>query len=211
LRNFPVLLMTVGALLSVACGPESPANETPSADGAAPSVALPEREPVPELLSYDETALGIPLRARYPDRLDVSSMASGEGVGVFFTFKAQGDALDNAELQVFLPAGGTSPSELVELTTSAGGLIESSGWSVDATREAGTTEFAYPWAETVIDIIPAADEFGHILVGGTHGQALRTTLRYPTAQAEQYWHLVRPVLDSIEFDADLLPIPASED
>ena len=62
--------------------------------------------------NYNETAKGIPLKTQYPTIMEVSSMGSGEGVGVFFNFKPQGNALDLAEVHFFFPTGAKTASEV---------------------------------------------------------------------------------------------------
>lgn len=163
------------------------------------------------LQTFDETAAGIPVMAQYPaDQVEVMSAGSGEGVGVFFTFKPQGNALDDAYVHVFLPAGTPSTTELMPFITGPNGLIESNGWTLDGSRADTASEFPYSWFEMVFDFSTDMEQSGHILIGQTDGQAVQVTLLYPSEMADAYWPAAKTILDSLKFDTDLLPIEQSE-
>jgi hypothetical protein len=161
------------------------------------------------LQTYDETAEGIPVKAQYPDTMIVESTGSSEGVGVFLTFNPQGNAMDEAEVHVFLPANMASTDGLMPMITGPNGLIKSNGWTLDGSRADGATEFPYPWFEMVFDISTDQEQSGHILIGQTNGQAVQVTLLYPTEMADAYWLAVKAILDSLEFEPSLLPVTTS--
>ncbi len=62
----------------------------------------------------------------------------------------------------------------------------------------------------VFDISTDMEQSGHIVIGQADGQAIQLTVLYPAEMADAYWSSARPVLDSLEFDADLLPVTTSE-
>jgi hypothetical protein len=201
----------VVALLLGGCDRSTSTRENLASDAPATSEAVAsDQDAESGFLTYDETGMDIPVTARYPDSVEVSGMGSGEGVGVFFTFKPAGNVLDDAEVHVFLPAGGSSAAEIASFVTGPGGLIENNGWSIEGTRPAAVPEFPYPWAETVFDISAELGQSGHILLGQTAGQAVQVTLLYPTDMAEEYWRVAKPILDSLQFDGSLLPIASSD-
>jgi hypothetical protein len=193
---------------TIACTPTtstSPTPETPATEGSSGAAA-----PNPgSLQTYDETASGIPVIAQYPASMEVMGTGSGEGVGVFFTFKPQGNGLDDAEVHVFLPAGTASTDDLMDTITGPNGLIESNGWSLDGSRADTASEFSYPWFEMVFDISTDFEQSGHILIGQADGQAIQVILLYPAEMADAYWPAANTVLDSLEFDQSLLPITSS--
>ena len=162
------------------------------------------------LLTYDGPAQNIPVTAQYPDTMEVMGTGSGEGVGVFFTFKPQGNALDDAEVHVFLPANTSDTGDLMEFITGPNGLIESNSWYLDNTRADNVSDFPYPWVEMVFDISTDMEQSGHIVIGQSNGQAVQVTVLYPAEMADAYWPAARTVLESLEFDADLLPVTTSE-
>lgn len=186
---------------SIACTSTPPDTETPNTEDSTGAEVT-----TPGLQTYDETASGIPVIAQYPDTMEVMGAGSGEGVGVFFTFKPQGSALDEVEVHVFLPAGVASTDDLMPFITGPSGLIESNGWSLDGSRADTASEFPYPWFEMVFDISTDFEQSGHILIGQMHGQAIQVTLLYPSEMADAYWPAANTVLESLEFDESLLPI-----
>ncbi|MGF1497965.1 MAG: hypothetical protein ACFB8W_14250 [Elainellaceae cyanobacterium] len=202
MRQRFLLALLTGAFTVVyaACAPQNSSSETTS-EGA-------EQVAQTSLQTYDETASGIPVTAQYPsDTMEAMGLGSGEGVGVFFTFQPQGTHLDDAEVHVFLPAGTTTAAEQEAFITGPGGLAENNGWVIDST---GSAEFTYPWVEQVFNFSTDREESGHILLGQTAGQAVQVTLLYPAEMANAYWPSARVVLDSLAFDAGLLPITSSE-
>jgi len=199
-------LTTVSASLllfgSTACvAPDS--DSAPSNPDSAPPAQS-------ELLTYDGPAQNIPVTAQYPDTIEVMGTGSGEGVGVFFTFQPQGNALDDAEVSVFLPANSSDTGDLMDLITGSNGLIENNGWTLDGSRADTAPEFSYPWFEMVFDISTDMEQSGHILIGQAAGQPIQVIVLYPAEMADEFWPAANTVLDSLEFDADRLPITTSE-
>ncbi|MGB3508267.1 MAG: hypothetical protein WBA93_03315 [Microcoleaceae cyanobacterium] len=161
--------------------------------------------------TYDETANGIPVTAQYPNTMKVFGTGSGEGVGVLFTFKSQGNALDDAQVHIFLPSGTPSTTQLQPRITGSNGLIESNGWTLDSTKADGVSEFPYSWLEMVFNFSTDIEQSGHILIGQSNGQAVQIILLYPAEMSDTYWPAARTILDSLEFDANLLPIESSSE
>jgi hypothetical protein len=210
---------TLLAITSAACTPpalepeasEAELSEQPTAEqptDETPEMAANEAEA--NLLTYDGPAQGIPVKAQYPDTMTVQGSGSGEGVGVFFTFEPQGNALDEAEVHVFLPSGAASTTDLMPMITGDQGLIANNGWTLDGSRADGVEEFPYAWFEMVFDFSTDKEQSGHILIGQTNGQAVQVILLYPAEMADAYWPTAKTVLDSLEFDPGLLPITSSE-
>jgi hypothetical protein len=162
------------------------------------------------LVTYDETAQGIPIKTQYPPTMTVSGMGSGEGVGVFFKFKPQGNALDQAEVHFFLPAGAKTAAEIELFVTDANGLIANNGWTLikDATPP---QELMYSWVKKIITFSTAQEMMGHILLGETNNQAVRATLLYPVEMSEAYWPDAKILLENVQFESNLLPIKATDE
>ncbi|WP_039726241.1 hypothetical protein [Leptolyngbya iicbica] len=197
-------LATVGLLLLA--GTACTAPET----GSEPSETSTESTAPAALLTYDGPAENIPVTAQYPDTMTVMGTGSGEGVGVFFTFTPQGNALDDAEVSVFLPANTSDTGDLMDFITGPNGLIENNGWTLDGSRADTASEFPYPWFEMVFDISTDMEQSGHILIGQAAGQPIQVVVLYPAEMADEFWPAANTVLDSLEFDANLLPITTSE-
>lgn len=203
------LVLRTLLLATTACATETSTPVPPPA--ALPPAAENQTEQTAQatLQTYDETAQGIPVKAQYPNTMTVESTGSSEGVGVFFTFKPQGNAMDEAEVHVFLPANMASTDGLMPMITGPNGLIESNGWTLTGSRADGVTEFPYPWFEMVFDISTDQEQSGHILIGQTNGQAVQVTLLYPAEMADAYWPAAKTILDSLEFEPSLLPVTTS--
>jgi hypothetical protein len=163
-----------------------------------------------DLMTYEGPAEGIPVTAQYPDTMAVMGTGSGEGVGVFFTFEPQGNALDDAEVSIFLPANTADTGALMEFITGPNGLIANNGWSLDNSRADNVADFPYPWVEMVFDISTDFEQSGHIVIGQSNGQAVQVVVLYPAEMSDAFWPSARTVLDSLEFEADLLPVTTSE-
>ena len=205
-RLFSLLTACTFATAGGACSSQTSTPNTSST--SEPSAA--GRTAQADLLIYDETANGIPVIAQYPDTMRVMGAGSGEGVGVFFTFKSQGNALDDAEVHVFLPSWAASAAELEPFVTGTNGLMANNGWLRKGVEEGGSERFPYGWVEKVIDFSTDMEQSGHILLGQANGQAAQVTLLYPTEMADAYWPAATSVLESLQFDGDLLPIRASD-
>jgi peroxiredoxin family protein len=207
MKKLVLTTLTAGVLLisATACT-SSPSTTEPEASESADSVETAQGG----TLTYDETAGGIPVIAQYPDDMEVMAAGSGEGVGVFFTFKPQGNALDDAQVHVFLPAGVSTSADQLPFVTGPNGLMASNGWMEDSVDMDGSEDFPYAWVETVIHFSTDQEQSGHILLGQTDGQAVQVTLLYPAEMADAYWPAAKTVLESLEFDAALLPVTTSE-
>lgn len=163
------------------------------------------------LLTYNETANGIPVIAQYPDTMEVFGSGSGEGVGVHFSFKPQGNALDDAEIHVYLPFGASIVADQLPFVTGPNGLMESNGWIMEGDPQDGSDDFPYDWVKTVIAFSTDQEQSGYILLGESGGQVIQVSLLYPSEMADAYWSSARPVLDTLEFDDSLLPITPAEE
>jgi len=161
-------------------------------------------------MTYNGLAQGIPVTAQYPDMMEVMGTGSGEGVGVFLTFKPQGNALDDGEVSVFLPANTSDTGTLMQSITSPNGLIENNNWYLDNSQADNVFDFPYSWVEMVFDISTDFEQSGHILIGQSNGQAIQVVVLYPAEMANAFWSSARTVLDCLEFEADLLPVTTSE-
>lgn len=162
------------------------------------------------LQNYDETANGIPLKTKYPNTIEVQGIGSSEGVGVFFQFKPQDNALDRAEVHFFFPTGARTATEVESLSVEgANNLIANNGWT--PVREATPPQnLMYSWVKKIITFSAPQKMRGQILFGETNGQGLRVTLLYPAEMADAYWLSAKPLLDNVEFEANLLPIESKE-
>lgn len=190
-----------------ACSPQPSISEPESSD--TPGAVAPEASE-PNLLTYDGPASQYPLTAQYPDTMQVDAGCAGEGCGFFFTFLPQDNALDEAEVHVFLPAGVATAADQEPFVTGPNGLIENAGWTVDSVEAGGSEAFPYSWVEQVINVSTDQEQSGHILLGQAEGQAVQVLLLYPAEMSEAYWSGAKIVLESLEFDADLLPLERSE-
>jgi len=204
-----LLLTTLATGLVLALGtscvaPETGPNDSMTTEEAGTTTAQ------GGLMTYNGPAENIPVMAQYPDTLEVMATGSGEGVGVFFNFKPQGNALDDAEVHVFLPANTPSTTELMPMITGPNGLIENNGWSLDNSRADNVSDFPYSWVEMVFDISTDFEQSGHIVIGQSNGQAVQVIVLYPAEMSDAFWPSARTVLDSLEFEADLLPVTTSE-
>jgi hypothetical protein len=197
----------------------TPSQETPSETAPAPESETTEEatsasaeDAIAEdatLQTYDGAPFNFPIRAQYPDTMEVDDGCAGEGCGFFFTFLPQNNALDNAEVHVFLPAGAATAAEQEPFVTGPSGLIENAGWRVDGMESGATEQFPYAWVEQVINFSSDREEAGHILLGEAEGQAVQVLLLYPAEMADAYWPAANTVLETLEFNPDLLPLGTS--
>lgn len=206
------LLASVTLVATTACAPEAPDKgpalqplQQESADQAERISPAGSRV----LRSYDGTAFRYPISAQYPDSMEVDGGCIGEGCGFSFTFVPRGHALDDAEVHVFLPTAASSADDLEPSVTGPNGLIDRAGWTVNDTESGRSEEFPYDWVETVIRFSGAGGQAGYILLGETSGQAVQVLLKYPAEMAEAYWRDADIVLESLEFEEELLPLTSS--
>jgi len=81
-------------------------------------------------------------------------------VGVFFTFKPQGNALDSAQVHIFLPDGAATAADQEPFVTGPNGLMQSNGWLTNRIQRQGSADFPYPWVETVISFSTDQEQSG---------------------------------------------------
>jgi hypothetical protein len=208
----PISTGVVLAVIVTACNPGSTTSQPkPAAKPVETEQSVPT-EPAPtdgNLLTYDGPATSFPITAQYPDTMQVDGGCADEGCGFFFTFKPQNNAMDNAEVYIFLPAGVATAADQQPFVTGPDGLIENAGWVVSSVETEGSEQFPYPWLETVINFGTDQEEAGHILLGQADGQAVQVILKYPVEMAASYWNNASTILETLEFDADLLPLNVS--
>ncbi len=205
--SLAALAMAATASACANAPPPEPTAQT-SPTEAPPTSTFPEPfSPASNLLTLDGAATGIPATVRYPDTMAVTSSSSSEGVGIFFRFEPQNNALDEAAVDFFLPAGVATVAEFEPLITGANGLIANNGWT--QVGEGDRAEFPYGWVEKVISFSAEGDRAGIILLGQQGGQAIQAVLRQPTEMADIYWSAVKPILSSFQLQADLVPISSS--
>jgi hypothetical protein len=209
------LVLTILGVVWVSLATACQSNSSTTQPGSTPEpVATAEPTPPsdtapPTLLTYDGPATNYPITAQYPDTMQVDGGCAGEGCGFFFAFVPQGNALDDADLHIFLPAGVTTAADQQPFVTGPNGLIENAGWIVSSVESNESEDFTYPWVETVISFNTDQEEGGYILLGQSDGQAVQVIVKYPTEMADTYWNSTRTVLDTLEFEADLLPLKVS--
>lgn len=221
-KHYSFSLVLAGLILAIAAIACTPDSSTPQPDATSESTteAVPDPPVVVDsgvdattdenLQTYDGAAFNFPVTAQYPDTMQGDGGCSGEGCGFTFSFVPQGNAMDDAEIHIFLPAGTTTAAEHEIFVKGPNGLLENAGWTVDSTQE-GAEDFPYPWVMEVIDFSTDQEESGHILIGETAGQAVQVILQYPTEMADTYWADARIVLDNLEFNPEFLPIEASSE
>ena len=193
MRHFiSILSVTLLALtLGFGCGkPEEPA-KAPKAAAKLQAAPAPKEaaKPKPQALEqgqketaklriYDEP--GMPIRAEYPDNMQVQGTSSGEGCGFNFTFKPQGHALDKAQVHIFLPAGAATAAAQEPFVTGPNGLLQNNGWK-KAGETTDTGKFPYKWVRKIISFSDPGnkDMVGKILLGEASGQAVQVMLHYP--------------------------------
>ena len=206
------LLTSVTLAATVACAPEPTAPEP--GEQSSPREVTDATEPTSDaasgtLQTYDGTVYQYPLRAQYPETMEVDGGCGNEGCSFSFTFLPRDNALDNARVEVFIPRGATSAAEQEPFVTGPNGLIENAGWTVNEIKSGESEEFPYDWVETVISFSSDHDKSGYILLGETSGQAVQVLLQYPDQMAEAYWPNALTVLENLEFKGELLPLISS--
>jgi hypothetical protein len=151
-------------------------------------------------ITYDDPVMAI--ATKYPDNMTLEANCSGEGCGYFFKFKPKGNALDEAEVHIFLSAGARNATQAER---SANGLIEGNGWTVDK-KAKPPRDLMYPWVKKIITFSAGKKQMGRILIGEKHGQGIRVTLFYPTGMADSFLPAAKTILNNLHFKANKLPI-----
>ena len=172
-------------------------------DGTKPQTwpsTMPPTAAQADLKIYDDPVMAI--ATKYPGNMTVNANCAGEGCGYFFTFQPQNNALDQAEVHLFLAAGAGTAAEAEK---SANGLIESNGWQV-VSGATPPSELNYPWVKKIISVAADKGMTGHILVGETNGQGVRVTLLYPTEMSGTFLPAAKTILGNLQFKPDKLPI-----
>jgi len=216
---FGITLLSLTLLL--ACGKQQePAKaQKPTAKAqAAPAkkeAAKPEppareqgQQETAKLQIYDEP--GMPIKAEYPDTMHAEGGCSGEGCGFNFTFKPQGNALDKAEVHIFLPAGAATAAAQEPFVTGPNGLLHNNGWKkTDETKVAGKSP--YNWVKKIISFSDPGnkDMVGKILLGETSGQAVQVMLYYPGNLEKEFLANANLILGKLHFKGDKLPLKRS--
>ena len=88
-------------------------------------------------------------------------------------------------------------------------MVSNSWTSINQTKL--PQNLIYPWVKNIITFAAEKEMMGHILLGETNSQGLRVTLLYPEEMTDDYWLAVKPLLDNVEFDANLLPLKSTEE
>jgi hypothetical protein len=159
----------------------------------------------PQLQTYDEP--GMPLRTQYPDNMQVQGTSSSEGCGFIFTFKPQGNALDKAEVHIYLPRGAATAAAQEPFVIGPKGLLASNGWKQEG-ETTDTGKFPYGWVKKIISFADPGNKnmAGKILLGETQGQAVQVTLYYPNNLAKDFLTNANLILAKLQFKEDQLPL-----
>jgi hypothetical protein len=194
--------------LLLGCGrPEEPAKaQQPAAQPqATPFKQEAAQKETAKLQVYDEP--GMAIRTEYPDTMEVKATGSGEGSGFFFTFKPRGNALDKAEVHIFLPRGAATAAAQEPFVTGPKGLLENNGWK-KGSETRGSSMFPLGWIRKTIDFSDPKNTgmAGKILLGETSGQAVQVTLYYPRDQDKEFLANAKVILEKLNFKSDKLPI-----
>jgi hypothetical protein len=152
------------------------------------------------LKTYADPVMAI--ATKYPSNMTVDANCAGEGCGYFFKFTPQKNALDDAEVHIFLPANAKTAAQA---ETGLNDLIKSNGWIV-AKQATPPQEWKYPWVKKIITFSTDKEMAGHILIGETNGQAVRVTLLYPAEMSGAFTPAAKTILDNLKFKPDKLPI-----
>jgi hypothetical protein len=222
MRHIIAILITLFSLTLVgACGKqEEPAKaQKPAAKPqAAPAKQeaakqeSPTQEPgkvaTAKLQVYDEP--GMAIRAEYPDTMKVVGTGSGEGSGFIFTFKPRGNALDKAEVQIFLPRGAATAADQEPFVTGPKGLLANNGWKKEA-ETTDTAVFPYGWVKKVISFSDPQNKGmgGKLLLGETSGQAVQVILYYPADLGKEFLTNANLILGKLHLKSDKLPLGKS--
>jgi hypothetical protein len=161
-----------------------------------------------KLQIYDDPSFAI--RTQYPDTMEVEGMGSGEGSGFFFRFKPQGNALDQAEVHIFLPRGAATAADQEPFVTGPKGLIENNGWKKEG-ETTDTGKFPSEWVRKVISFADPKNKgmVGKILLGETSGQAVQVILYYPADKGDEFLNNAHLILGKLHYKSDKLPLKKS--
>lgn len=201
-------------ILVLACGKvedtaqaQKAASKTQAAP-AKPETAKQGTEGTAKLQTYDEP--GMAIRTEYPDTMKVQGMDSGEGSGFIFTFKPRGNALDQAEVHIFLPRGAATATDQEPFVTGPKGLLANNGWKNEG-ETADTGKFPYVWVKKVISFADPGnkDMVGQILLGEASGQAVQVILYYPGDMDREFFTNANLILGKLSFKGDQLPLGKS--
>jgi hypothetical protein len=207
-------LAIISLTLVLACGkPEDTAKGQKPATKkqAAPAkeeAAKPEPFKHGQLQIYDEASM--PIRAEYPDTMKVEGSCSGEGCGFTFTYKPQGNALDKAEVHIFLPRGAATAAAQEPFVTGPRGLLKNNGWKKEGeTKDPG--KFPSKWVRKVISFSDPKNKgmIGEILLGEASGQAVQVILYYPVDRSDEFLTNATLILGKLHFKGDKLPLKRS--
>lgn len=158
-----------------------------------------------ELKIYDEPSMAI--RTEYPGTMVVEGMGSSEGSGFFFRFKPRGNALDKAEVHIFLPKGAATALDQEPFVTGPNGLLENNGWKMEG-ESTDTVRFPYGWVRKIISFADPGkkDMGGKILLGEATGQAVQVILYYPRDRENDFLANANIILQNLHFKSDKLPL-----
>jgi hypothetical protein len=161
-----------------------------------------------KLQIYDEPNMAI--RTEYPDTMKAEGTGSGEGSGFIFSFKPRGNALDKAEVHIFLPRGAATAADQEPFVTGPKGLLENNGWKKEG-ETTDTGKFPYGWAKKIISFTDPGNKgmVGKILLGETSGQAVQVTLYYPSDMSHEFLANANVILEKLHFKSDKLPLGKS--
>jgi hypothetical protein len=217
-----ILGITVLSLTLIwACGkPEEPAKPpkptakpqaAPAKEEAAKQETLakePEKKETAKLEIYDEP--GMPIRTEYPSTMEMVGTGSGEGVGFIFTFKPQGNALDQAKVHVFLPKGTSTAAAQEPFVTGPKGLLANNGWKKEGDTTS-TAKFPYGWVRKIISFSDPKNKgmVGKILLGEASSQAVQVILYYPAERGDEFLNNAKLILGKLHFKDDKLPLGKS--
>lgn len=157
------------------------------------------------LQTYDDPQMAI--RTQYPETMKVEAAGSSEGSGFNFKYKPHGNALDRAEVHIFLPKGAATAAAQEPFVTGPNGLLANHGWKKEG--ETGASEdFPYNWVKKVMSFsdYKHAGMTGNILLGETHGQAVQVVLYYPGTHRRDFLADAGVILKNLHFKADKLPL-----
>jgi hypothetical protein len=153
----------------------------------------------------------MPIRTEYPGTMEAVGTGSGEGVGFIFSFKPQGNALDQAKVHIFLPRGASTAVAQEPFVTGPQGLLANNGWEKDGDTT-NVAEFPYGWVRKIISFSDPRNNgmVGKILLGDAGGQAVQVILYYPNDMEKEYRANTEVILGKLHFKSDKLPLGKSD-